>query len=427
MEKYLKKLPVELQDLISLAAEVSEAKKMRAFLVGGFVRDLILGAKNLDLDILVEGEGIKFAEDLASRLQGNLIRHKRFNTATVTLGHNLKIDVATAREEIYPVPASLPLVTSGRVKDDLKRRDFSINAMAISINKDDYGKLVDFFNGRRDLRDKKIRALHSLSFIDDPTRILRAIRFEQRFNFKISPETLKILKEASRLKMLEKVQPQRLRDELILILKEDDPISQIKRIQKLVGLSFIHPHLKASENILDLLRSSRKQISWFRKNFSERRHLDVWLIYFMALLNESNLDVIKSIFSAFVFRKGEEKRIISYKKISKKLIQELSQKDLKPSRIFYLLDPVSYEVILLLKAKYKNNNFNRYIEDFLEIYNFMRVHVTGHDLYRLGFEPGPYYQKIFTKVLKAKLNGIVKTKEEELSLINKLFKCHQLY
>jgi len=421
MREYLNNLPKEIQDLVQLAGEAAQANKMRAYLVGGLVRDLILGVKNLDLDIVVEGDGIRFAEVLASSLKANLIRHKRFGTATLTLGH-IKIDIATAREETYPHPASLPSVTSGTLKDDLRRRDFSINAMAISINKDNYAELIDFFHGSLDLRNKNIRVLHDLSFIDDPTRILRAARFEQRLNFRIEPRTLKLLKEANKLRMIERVQPQRLRDELILILKEKYPIRAIRRVNTLTGLSFINNRLKSGNNNYKLLNSAERQINWFKKTYSERRHLDAWLIYFMALIDNLTISDLKSIFKAFVFRKGEEKRMLALKKITVSFIRELSRKEIKPSRIFHLLDPLSYEVILLLKAKYKNRDLNKNIEDFLEIYNFIRISVTGHDLYRLGIEPGPYYQKIFAKVLKAKLDGKVSTKEQELELINKFIR-----
>ena len=378
MKKYLNNLPKEIQDLVHLAGEVSCAKRMKAYLVGGFVRDLILGRKNLDLDIVIEGDGIKFAEELAGHLKANLIKHKRFGTATVTLGHNLKIDVASARLESYPAPASLPVVKSGTVKDDLKRRDFSINAMAISINKENYGELIDFFHGRKDLRAKSIRILHALSFIDDPTRILRAIRFEQRFNFKIEPVTLRLLKEASRCKALLQVEPQRVRDELVLILKEDDPKAEIKRLNKLIGLDFIHPDLQLSSGILKLLKSADRQVKWFKKNYPQRRDIDGWLVYLMALIDGLNLGELKFIFKEFVFRRGEEKRMLDYKLISPTFIRKLSDNNLKPSSSFHLLDPHSYEVIILIKAKFNNKTLHRHIDEFLEIYNFIRISVTGH-------------------------------------------------
>lgn len=179
MKEYLRKLPKEIQDLISKAARVASGNNISAYLVGGFVRDLLLGVKNLDLDIVVEGDGIKFAQDFAHTLKAKLILHRRFGTATITLGYNLKIDIATARKETYPYPACLPVVTSGTIEDDLARRDFTINAMAISIMQKDFGRFIDLLYGKHDLYHKKIRVLHNLSFIDDPTRILRAIRFEK--------------------------------------------------------------------------------------------------------------------------------------------------------------------------------------------------------------------------------------------------------
>ncbi len=403
MKKYLENLAPEVKKLIGICAQAAAEKNYKVYLVGGFVRDLILGVENLDLDVVVEGDGIKFAEDLSLSLKADLVRHRRFGTATLTLGHKTKIDIATAREEWYLEPACLPSVKSGEVKDDLKRRDFSINAMAISLNQEDYGKLVDFFNGLDDLAHKRIRILHNLSFIDDPTRILRAIRFEKRYNFKIEPLTLKYLQEAVKLKMLEKVEPQRLRDELILILKEMDPLKPLKRIQQLVGFRFIHPCLGLSSGIMRLLEKSRRQISWFKKHYSARRHLDVWLIYFASLLDGLTNREIKAVFKLFVFRKGEEKRVLTYKEITKSCIDKLSSKVTKPSVVFHLLDPLSYEAILLVKVKYKNKNLNRHIEDFFESYNSMCLAVTGHDLSKLGIKPGPEYQKIFLKVLKVPL------------------------
>ena len=219
MKNYLNNLSEELRELIHLASDVANKNNMPVYLIGGFVRDLILGVKNFDLDIVVEGDGIKFAEVLSGKLNAGLIRHRRFGTATVILKKHLKVDIATARQEYYPEAAHLPEVTRGVLKDDLMRRDFTINAMAISINRQDFGRFIDCFGGEADLANKEIRVLHNLSFIDDPTRILRAIRFEQRYNFKIEPKTLKLLREANRLKMLERVSRERLRDELILILK----------------------------------------------------------------------------------------------------------------------------------------------------------------------------------------------------------------
>lgn len=422
MEKYLKRLPQEIQNLIEIASEVAFGLKMPLYLVGGFVRDLILGVKNLDLDFVVEADGIKFAQILTQRLKAKMISHRRFGTATIILEHRNKIDIASARSETYPKPASLPQVSLGSIKDDLKRRDFTINAMAINLSRKNFGKLIDFFGGESDLRYKRIRILHNLSFIDDPTRILRAIRFETRYNFRIEPKTLSCLKEAVKLGMLKKVEPQRLRDDLILVLKEKNPIKEIKWIHKLTGFNFIDPHLYITKKTYDFLKSIEKEIFWFKRNCPQRRGLDTWLIYFMVLINSLNIKHTKNLLNRLALRRGEKRRVLSFKKINPGYIRQLCKLKIMPAEIFNLLEPLSYEAILMLKAKYKNKNLQRHIKDFFEIYNGMRLSIRGEDLKKLGIAPGPYYQKIFTQVLQAKLNGEIKTKDQELALINKYIK-----
>ncbi|MCX5703340.1 MAG: CCA tRNA nucleotidyltransferase [Candidatus Omnitrophica bacterium] len=453
MRENLNRLPKKVQDLLGEAGRIASANNMPVYLVGGFVRDLLLGVKNLDLDIAVEGNGIKFAEDFASSLKAKLIRHKRFGTATIIVKPHLKIDpstssfdklrtspeqsrgtlrvngergrtidIASARKEFYPLPAHLPVVSPGTLKDDLYRRDFTINAMAISISLQDPGRLIDFFGGAADLEDKKIRILHDLSFIDDPTRILRAVRFEKRYNFSIEPITLKKLKEAVKLKMLNRLEPQRMRDDLILMLKEDRPSRGIKRLGELAGFGFLSPHLVASQKTYLFLRSIEKQINWFKKIYPGRRHLDAWLIYFMGLIESLDINDLRRICRRFALRRGEEKRILSYKINKRKIIQGLNKKKLKPSKIFALFEPLSYETLLLLKAKYKTKRIQRHIEDFFKYYNGTRIFISGGDLGKLGLAPGPGYQKIFKKVLTAKLDGLVKTKEAELALVKTLIK-----
>jgi tRNA nucleotidyltransferase (CCA-adding enzyme) len=421
MREHINKLPQEIKELIYLARDIAIRRNVRAYLVGGFARDLILGVKNFDLDIVVEGDGIAFAEEFSRELRSKLIRHRRFGTATALAKPHLKVDFSTARKEFYPQPAHLPVVESGSLRDDLFRRDFTINAMAISIADHGFGELVDFFDGKADLRRKKIRVMHKLSFIDDPTRILRAVRFEQRYDFRIEPETLKFLKDAVRQKTLDKVQPQRLRDDLILILKENMPTKELRRINELAGFSFLCPGLKGSGKMFGLLVAVGKEIAWFHGSHPQRRHLDAWLVYLMGLLDQLDAAVIKGIFRRFAFKKGEEKRILDYKSLSRDFILKLSKKALKPSEVYALLEPLSYEVMLLIKAKYKDSNLKKHIEDFLGVYSGMRIHLSGDDLGAIGFEPGPHYQKIFRKILIARLDGKVRTREDELSLLKRVY------
>ncbi len=399
---------------------------MPAYLVGGFLRDLILGVRNFDLDIAVEGNGIIFAQTLAKKLKSGLRTHERFGTATLILDGFLKVDIATTRKEKYPSCACLPQVSCGPLKDDLMRRDFTINAMAANIVDTGEQKLIDPFGGKDDLLAGRIRILHDLSFKDDPTRILRAIRFEQRFNFKIEPKTLFLLKAAIKNGLLNRVSPHRIRDEFILMLKEPDFLKQIKRINNLCSLSFISNKLKVKKSTYDLFKSADKEIFWFNKNFPTHRQLDTWLIYFVALLVPLDLKEIRNITFRLGLRKGEEKIIISYRRLNRKLIQFLSKKSILPAQIFSKLEPLSYETIVLLRSSSQNKYLKDHISNFLRIYNGMRLYVSGKDLAALGVLPGPGYQKIFAKVLEAKLNGKIKGRRQELVLIRELIKTKNL-
>ena len=405
--------------MIGKVRDIAAKENLKAYLVGGFVRDLILGVKNLDLDIVIEGDGIKFADIAAKSLGAKITAHGQFGTASVFVKPGLKIDFSSARKEYYPGSARLPVVSPGSLREDLFRRDFTINAMAIDLADE---KLVDFFGGQTDLKHKIIRILHGLSFVDDPTRILRAVRFEQRNGFKIEPKTLSLLREAVKNGLLEKVHPHRMRDELMLVLKEDNPDKQIKRLARLTGLNFILARAAMPAGCYLFLKAIGKEISWFNKTYPRRRPLDSWLIYLIGLLDVLGAGAIKNVCAKFGFRKGEEKRILTYKRFRSRGVRELSRAGINPARIYALLEPLSYETIIALRARYKNPVFRRNVADFLEVYNGMRIFVGGQDLHRLGVLPGPRYQKIFAQVLNAKLNGRVKTREEELILIKQLLK-----
>ncbi|MBN1644188.1 MAG: CCA tRNA nucleotidyltransferase [Dehalococcoidales bacterium] len=229
-DKIEQSLPEELVGLIKKAVDIASVRKQPFYLVGGIVRDLLLGQGNLDLDLVVEGEAIAIAKQFAEKTGGKLTPHPMFNTARITLGER-HIDVAMARTETYAKPGALPTVKPGTIKTDLFRRDFTVNAMAVYLTPDRYGELIDLYGGRDDLKNKLIRVLHDKSFSDDATRILRAIRYEQRLGFKIEPETLKLLKRD--LPMLKRVGEYRLKRELGLVLKEKNPEKALSRTEKL--------------------------------------------------------------------------------------------------------------------------------------------------------------------------------------------------
>ena len=233
-------LPAETMRLLDTIGKKANELGYAAFLVGGVVRDLIRGVKNLDLDVVVEGDAIRLGEGLSKELDAAIVIHKRFGTCTLVIKKGLKIDFATARREIYERPAALPTVEFGPLKYDLARRDFTINAMAVSLNKKNFGKLIDLFGGKQDLARGAIKVLHRRSFIDDPTRIFRAARFESRPGFAIEAKTLRLAKEAVRKGMLARLSIYRTRKEMVLILKEEGRHKALERLKKL-GAGIIQP------------------------------------------------------------------------------------------------------------------------------------------------------------------------------------------
>jgi len=218
-----------------MISETAVITRHAVYLVGGCVRDLLLKKKNLDIDIATEPHCLELVKKLAGGDEKRYKYHEQFGTATIELEDGLKIDFASARKEFYKKPAALPIVRPAAIWDDLHRRDFSINAMAVSLNAGSFGKLLDFFGGRYDLKHKNIRVLHALSFIDDPTRIFRAVRFEQRLGFKIEPATLEFLKYAIDIGMIGRLTDYRLKNELELIKAEPKAAAMMKRLTQLLG------------------------------------------------------------------------------------------------------------------------------------------------------------------------------------------------
>jgi tRNA nucleotidyltransferase (CCA-adding enzyme) len=415
----LNKLPKDIRDLIRLSGEVAQDRKDYVYLVGGIVRDLLLGVPNYDLDVVIQGDGLGFASELSRRINARLTKHPQFKTATLITSENRKMDVATCRCEIYPEPASLPVVSPGTIKEDLLRRDFTINALAVDLLPENFGKLVDFYQGGRDLNKRFIRILHDMSFIDDPTRIIRAVRFEQRLKFRIEPHSLKLLKQAVSKGMLRRLSPHRLRDEIILILKEPRAINCILRLKKLVGFDFIHHQLKLSKANLVYLNVIKKEIDWFKGNFPKYRVLDTWLMYFIGLLANLNEDKINQVYRRFGVRRGEIKKIISFRRFPSQKVSLLSKKNIRPSRIYRILKPLSFEVILLIKARFRNNSLDHNIEQFFKYYNEIQLYIRGKDLTALGLEPNPDYKKILTHLLYLQLDGKITSRHDALKKVKK--------
>lgn len=411
--------PGRVTALLRHIGRLANSSGYTAFVVGGLVRDLLLGRRNLDLDIVIEGSAIDFGKILAKDLGGTLVIHKKFGTSTVFLKDRMKIDLATARKEAYERPAALPTVEFSSLKNDLIRRDFTINAMAVSLNKGNFGQLIDFFNGEEDLARGRIRALHDKSFIDDPTRIFRAVRFETRFGFAIEKNTEELILGAVEEDMIERLEPQRLRDEIMLMLREENALKALKRMAELHELRFIHHSLKLDRDMIDLYASIDGVCAWYSS--LGKRPVDKWLIYLMALLDQLKYKDVSLICDRFVFCGSDRTRVLSYKKNAPRAAKALSAgKRLAPSAIYRILNELSYEEILLMMAKAGSTNVVGRARDFIEKYNEVRIAVKGDDLKVLGLKPGPKFKKILSNILYKKIDGELRTKSDEIMYAKKM-------
>ncbi len=398
-----------LLNLLRLMGIFAEEIKMKAYVVGGFVRDLLLNIPNEDVDIVVEGDGPEFARYVARFLRVKVVTHEKFLTASLFFKDGYRIDVATARTEYYESPAKLPEVDISTIKKDLYRRDFTINAMAIKLNPSEFGTLYDFFGGRRDLKEGIIRALHTLSFIDDPTRILRAVRFEQRFNFKIEQVTEDLIRKAVEEGYLEQVTGMRLRQEFEKILSEKEPLKSIRRLAEFDAIKHLFPRTFYTQVMDDKLGKLFGFLPWIEKHFKKVNRFYAVMYIFLEYYDEGNLEFMK-------FRYSIPDRVTDeLKELEKKVneIVKLIEKRAKFSILYEGLKKVSPEGLCYI-ASYLTEDGMEYLKTYLKkLKDSKPKKVNGAFLNKLGVKPGPEMGKIIERVLKAKLDGRISDEDEE--------------
>jgi len=416
--------PPRVISLLYRIGEIAEGRGQNVYLVGGVVRDLLLGVKNLDIDVSVEGEGIEFARELAQQLTGWVKAETRFGTAIVTFRGLPKVDVATCRREYYHSPGALPEVISSSIKNDLYRRDFTINAMAVKLNPAKIGELVDFFGGRSDLKKGIVRTLHDRSFLDDPTRIFRAVRFAVRYNFCIETYTESLIKEATERAIFSDLTIERVRDELVHIFNEESVQQAIKKMAELHELKFIHPEIKFNPETEALLGELEEVISWFQNSFRGEK-IKKWLIYFIALLDELTIDETKATLKRFHLSEKQTKETVRIKKSAPEKLMALGKKESKPSEIYEQLKGLSIELLLFLMAKARGVARQRILL-YLTKLRHVRLTIGGEDLKRAGLLPGPKFATILNNVLLAKLDGCLETRKDELRYVNSYIREQRL-
>ena len=411
------RFPAKIYKILRTAGEVAERMGVNVYLVGGSVRDMLLGQANLDIDLVIEGDGILFAKELSLQLHARSRSHHRFGTAQI-FADDAKLDVATARTEYYESPAALPKVETSSIKKDLYRRDFTINTLAIKLNRKDFGMLIDFFGGQRDLREKTIRVLHNLSYVEDPTRAFRAVRFAERFGFKLSKHTATLIKSAIQMDLFEKLSGARLYEELLIAFNETNPVKTLKKLSDYELLKVIHKNLIFDENLETILSSMCETLAWYNLLYLEEKP-DAGILYLMTLLSHLSDNDRREALGRLSAPVKLQRIILKSITESAEILGKLPLHD--PASLYHLLKGVGIEIILFSMAVTKDVYKKKDISNFLVELKKVKPFLKGSDLKKLEIPQGPVYSALLKDVLDEKLRGKLKSEEEERRFVLKRY------
>ncbi len=432
-----KYLPTELNALLNKISEIASKNKFSVYLVGGFVRDILLASfkkkpdklSRFDFDIVTPQNGIKLANLIAKHFKVKPVSHHKFNTAIIILkkgiimqNQSFRIDIATARKEKYQFPGALPDVKNAPLRKDLFRRDFTINTIAISLAEKEYGKIFDFFNGQNDMKKGVIRVLHNLSFIDDPTRIFRAFRFSGRLNFRIEDHTERLLKNAITSRYIKNLSGKRVFEELKYIFSERNPVPIIKHLADHGAFYFISPDIIFTEEKEELTLSVFEVLSWFKLLFAENQ-IEKWIPYLLIMIYDIPPEEKERICKSFYMTKKNTNLFLDIQNNLIKVCSKLSDTEkIVPSVIYNTLHRLPIEAILFLMAYTKDNKL---IEKKISLYLIELIHekiaTTGEELIQMGIKNGPEIGDIKNKLLELKLDGKIRSKADEIKYIKKYF------
>ena len=416
------RLPKRIQEILRQAGEVAQELGYHAYLVGGVVRDLLLRHENLDIDLVVEGDGIIFARRFSHLYGARSREFQKFKTAVIIFPDGFKIDVATARTEYYEAPGALPVVEYSSIKMDLFRRDFTINTLALKLNAAEFGTLLDFFGAQRDLKERSISILHNLSFVEDPTRVFRAIRFEQRFRFRITKLTANLIDNAVTNNFFDRLSGARLFGELRLILQEENPIPAVARLAQFDLLKPVHPKLVYDEGARSMLERVQGVLSWYDLLYLEEK-FQRWLVYFLGLVEPLTPPELKEMLQRFNLSPKVAATIVTGKDGADAALIKLLRYHPEPSRVeaYRLLNPLGAEYLLYMMAKSRQEASRRAISLYFTHLKHLKPELRGRDFLAMGFPPGPHIKEMLDRLHAARLNEAVKTKAEEREFIRKHF------
>jgi len=416
------RIPEERLAVLKEAGKIGKALGMNVYLVGGMVRDLLMRRDNLDIDIVAEGDGVLLAQKICEAYGARKRVHDRFGTAKVIFPDGFRIDVATARLEYYEKPAALPNVEWSSLKLDLYRRDFTMNTLAVRLGPSRFGELVAFFGGQKDIKDRVIRVIQNMSFIEDPTRIFRALRFAERFQFTLGPQTSYLMKNAIRSGLPSQLSGRRLYLELKLILQEEHPGVIFERMQELDLLRVIDPGLVLDDRLRAVMEQAREVASWYRLLYLEEPWTE-WVYRLLCLVSFLDAPAVTALCDRLEIRSGDVLSVLGLKVEAEQALRELAfrKSRLRPSSIYRLLNPLPVEVLLYVMTKTARDSVRKAVSLYITRLRAVRVGVTGRDLKEMGFPEGPLYREIFSRVLDARLDGDIADPAGEKSWISQHF------
>ena len=408
MKEAIARLPEGIRERLRQAGRLADESGLDLYLVGGTVRDMLLGRARTDIDLAVDGDGMGFAGRLARGTGGRCTPHSRFLTATVDLPEGGSLDVATARGETYERPGALPRVAPASMDVDLARRDFTINAMAVSLNGRSFGELVDPFNGLGDLRKRLVRVLHDRSFIDDPTRLFRAVRFEQRLRFRLERGTERRFREAVSGGMIGNLSGPRLLEQLRLICVEPDPWPVFNRLDRLGALKAIHPDLASDDGLKALVREIGQS-----GDPASSRDEGWWILYLVALFRPRREETLEGIVDRLKPNRRLRKAIEDMSRWSR-VEQTVESGGIDtPADFCRAVRTISEDTMLFLTLTHPDDAMRRRCEAYYRHHRHMRLAIDGGTLKDLEIPEGPAYGQILDEVLSMKINGEIGTAEEE--------------
>lgn len=407
---------------LKAAASVAESMGLRLYAVGGLPRDLALGRRPTDCDLVVEGSAVELAHSLADRYGGEITVHRKFGTAKwrvakagISLTSSLEtantpsaeseLDLISARQEDYARPAQLPRVHFGTIEQDLKRRDFSINALAIRLDDGHFGEVFDPLMALHDIREGVIRVLHDGSFRDDPTRMYRAVRYEQRLQFRILSETLRLIPGACR--WVDELSPHRVRQELDQILVEKRASAMLARLGRLGLLRAIHRALPGNGPAIQRLRTSSRERAVAAGGASEAEiRSRQWLLWLMDLTPLQ----VRSVNRRLHFDSKLVEELLATTKLRRRAMKLAK---LRPSKIARELGNLPLRSVEAVSVALPPGSAKKVLREYLTHWRHVRPRTTGANLKEVGIPPGPVYRTILQELRAGWIDGTIRSTEGE--------------